>query len=74
VDTAVEAGRLGAFSYLEKPYDFDGLIEKLKEAYEARLKKKFQNDDSRMEELNKLSMGDPLSVLASLKRLDDDVK
>jgi DNA-binding NtrC family response regulator len=74
VDTAVEAGKLGAFTYLEKPYDFGNLVQKLKEAYEARLKKKFQDDPSRMEELQKLSMGDPLSVLAALRRLDDDVK
>ena len=74
VDTAMEAGKLGAFGYLEKPYNFENLVQKLKEAYEARLKKKFQDDDSRMDELQKLSMGDPLSVLAALKRLDDDVK
>ncbi len=74
VDTAMEAGKLGAFGYLEKPYNFENLVEKLKDAYVARLKKKLQDDDSRMDELQKLSMGDPLSVLAALKRLDDDVK
>lgn len=74
VDSAMEAGRLGAFGYLEKPYNFENLVKKIKEAYETRLKKKFQDDDERMEELRKLSMGDPIAALVALKRLDDDVK
>ena len=32
VDSAVECTKLGAFKYLEKPYDFDKLIEVLKDA------------------------------------------
>lgn len=74
VDSAMEAGRLGAFGYLEKPYNFENLVQKIKEAYETRLKKKFQDDDGRMEQLQKLSMGDPIAALVALKHLDDDVK
>lgn len=74
VDSAMEAGRLGAFGYLEKPYNFENLVQKIKEAYETRLKKKFQDDDERMEQLQKLSMGDPIAALVALKQLDDDVK
>jgi DNA-binding NtrC family response regulator len=44
VDSAVECTKLGAFKYLEKPYDFDKLVETLKEAYQARLQKKFESN------------------------------
>jgi DNA-binding NtrC family response regulator len=42
VDSAVECTKLGAFKYLEKPYDFDKLVGALKEAYQARMQKKFE--------------------------------
>ena len=74
IESAVEAGKLGAFGYLEKPYNFENLVEKLKAAYETRLRKKFEHDKKRMEQLDMLSMGDPLSALRSLVRIDDDVK
>jgi len=56
VDSAVEAGKLGAFGYLEKPYEFDNLVGMLKDAYTARLKKKFEHDKKRMEDIEFLSM------------------
>lgn len=75
VDSAVEAGKLGAFTYLEKPMDFDRLVDVLKDAYTARLKKKFEHDKKRMEDIDFLSMGaSPMSILTSLRRLDDDEK
>jgi DNA-binding NtrC family response regulator len=75
IDSAVEAGKLGAFGYLEKPYKFDNLLVSLKEAYEARLRKKFEHDRKRMEELDVLAMGaSPMGILKSLIRMDDDEK
>ena len=75
IDSAVEATKLGAFAYLEKPYDFEKLIETIKNAFEARLKKKFESDKKRMEELQTLSMGSsPIGILRSLIKLDDDRK
>ena len=75
VDSAAECTKLGAFGYLEKPCDFDKLIDVLKQAYTERLKKKFKHDKKRMEDIDFLSMGaSPLSILASLRRLDDDEK
>ena len=75
VDSAVEATKLGAFTYLEKPMDFDKLVDVLKDAYTARLKKKFESDKKRMEDIEFLSMGaSPMSILTSLRRLDDDEK
>ena len=75
VDAAVEATKLGAFGFLEKPYDFDKLVATLKDAYTARLKKKFEHDKKRMEDIEFLSMGtSPMSILTSLRRLDDEEK
>lgn len=75
VDSAVECTKLGAFKYLEKPYDFDKLVEALKEAYQARLQRKFERNEQRMEALQKLSMQQsPLGLLKALSKLDDDQK
>ena len=75
IDSAVEATKLGAYSYLEKPYDFQKLLEVLKQAYEARLRKKFEHDKKRMEELEMLSMGtSPMGILKSLVQMDDEEK
>ena len=57
INSAVEATKLGAFSFLEKPFDFEKLLEVLGEAYQARLTKKFEHDKKRMDELQMLSMG-----------------
>jgi DNA-binding NtrC family response regulator len=75
VDSAVECTKLGAFKYLEKPYDFDKLVEALKEAYQARLKKKFDSNRKRMEAIQKLSLQQsPLGLLKALAQLDDGEK
>jgi len=75
VDSAVECTKLGAFKYLEKPYDFENLVETIQEAYEARLKKKFEHNQKRMEEIQKLSISaSPLGLLRALARLDDEEK
>jgi two-component system NtrC family response regulator len=47
----------------------------LKDAYEARLRKKFEKDKKRMEELEMLSMGtSPMGILKSLLHMDDEEK
>ena len=75
VDSAVECTKLGAFKYLEKPYDYDKLVEALMEAYQARMKKKFERNQKRMDAIQKLSMHQsPLGLLHALARLDDDEK
>lgn len=75
VDSAVECTKLGAFKYLEKPYDFDKMVDALKEAYQARMKKKFERNQKRMDAIQKLSMHQsPLGLLKALARLDDDEK
>ena len=75
IDSAVEATKLGAFGYLEKPYNFEKLLEVLKKAYETRLRKKFEHDKKRMDEIEFLAMGSsPMGILRSLMRIDDDEK
>ena len=75
IESYKEATKLGAFSYLEKPFDMDQLLEELKNAYHTRLKKKFEHDKKRREELEVLAMGaSPLAILRSLMEMDDDEK
>jgi len=75
IDSAVECTKLGAFKYLEKPYDFENLVEVIKQAYEARLKKKFEHNQKRIEEIQRLSLREsPFGLLKALARLDNDEK
>ena len=75
IDSAVESTKLGAFKYLEKPYAFEKLVEAIKEAYEARLQRKFAHNIKRNQEIQKLSIGSsPLGILKKLASLDDEEK
>ena len=75
LDSAVECTRLGAFDYLPKPYELEKLLEKLQKAYEARLQKKFEADQERMEKISKATEGSSaLEILRELRRLDDEEK
>jgi len=66
---------LGAFKYLEKPYAFEKLVDSITEAYQARLKKKFEHNQKRIEEIQRLSLGSsPLGLLKALARLDNEEK
>jgi DNA-binding NtrC family response regulator len=75
VESAVECTKLGAFKILEKPCKFDILVDSIKDAYEARLKKKFKDDERRMEKLQELAFGQsPLGILREMSKIDDNVK
>jgi DNA-binding NtrC family response regulator len=75
MDSAVECTKLGAFSYLPKPYELEKLLDVLRQAYEARLAKKFEQDAARMEKLQKIASGQSaLGILRAMRDLDDDVK
>jgi len=54
ISSAVECTKLGAFSYLSKPYELEKLLEVLRDAYETRLKKKFAADQERLEEIRRI--------------------
>ena len=75
IDSAVECTKLGAFKFLEKPYGFENLVEVIKQAYEARLKKKFEHNQKRIEEIQRISLREsPFGLLKALARLDNDEK
>jgi DNA-binding NtrC family response regulator len=75
LESAVECTKLGAFGYLPKPYELDKLLETLKDAYETRMKKKFEQDYERMEKLMRIATGSsPLAILREMRELDDDEK
>ena len=75
LDSAVDCTKLGAYGYLPKPYEFDKLLDVLREAYQARLTKKFDADQTRMEKIAKIAMGQSaLGILRELRELDDDEK
>lgn len=72
LESAVELTKLGAFSYLPKPYELEKLIEVLKEAYQARLEKKFASDQAKMDQILAMAKGEsPLGILRKLRDLDD---
>ena len=74
-ESAAECTRLGAFGYLPKPYELDKLLEVLKNAYEERIKKKFESDAAKMGKLMKIATGSsPLGILNEMKKLDDEGK
>jgi DNA-binding NtrC family response regulator len=75
LDSAVECTKLGAFGYLPKPYEFEKLIEVLRDAYEQRLRHKYAHDQKRLDELGKIALGSSaLSILRRMRELDDERK
>ena len=75
LESAVECTKLGAFGYLPKPYELEKLLDTLKQAYQTRLKKKFEGDQARMEKIAQLATGSsPLAILRELQKLDDEEK
>ena len=75
IETAVNCTKLGAFKILEKPCEFDKLVEAIREAYELRLKKKFEHDQLRIKEIEALALGQsPLGILRGLAQMDKDEK
>jgi DNA-binding NtrC family response regulator len=75
MDSAVECTKLGAFAYLPKPYELEKLLEVLKSAYEARLKKKFGADQERMDKLARLAVGgSAVTILRAMREMDDAEK
>jgi DNA-binding NtrC family response regulator len=75
IDSAVESTKLGAFSYLSKPYELENLLEVLKDAYQTRMNKKFAGDQERVKKIMEFAkMSGPLGILRELRKLDDDEK
>lgn len=66
LDSAVECTKLGAFGSLPKPYEIDKLLDSLRKAYEARMTKKFDADQERLEKIMNAALGEsPLGIAPS---------
>jgi DNA-binding NtrC family response regulator len=80
VESAFTTSKQGAYDFMTKPYDFDELIIKIRQAYEKRLKKKFSNNKELFDKILNLSSGIPLGaessldLLEQLKKYDDHHK
>ena len=75
LESAVECTKLGAFGYLPKPYEFDKLLEILKDAFSKRMQKKFENDSERIQKLMEIATGSsPIGILREMKNLDNKEK
>ena len=75
LESAVQCTKMGAHSYLPKPYELDQLIKLLISAYRTRLQKKFENDMARIEKIQQIADGESaLVILRILRELDDDEK
>ena len=67
---AVECMKMGAFRYLPKPYELEKILEILRQAYAARLKKKYQSNPKLVEKLNDLESGpNALEALRAMREL-----
>jgi DNA-binding NtrC family response regulator len=75
LESAVECTKLGAYGYLPKPYELEQLIDLLKEAYQVRMQKKFEQDQKRMDMIRRIATGDSaLGIMRRLRELDDGEK
>jgi len=71
IDSAVKCTQNGAYSYLQKPCEFEQLLEELVNAYRKRMMNKMDLDRVRMDAVLGMALsGSPLSILRRLKELD----
>ena len=72
VDSAVECTRIGAHSYLQKPCEFDRLLEVLTGAYKTKVMNKLNVKEKKMNELLKMSAySSPMAILKKIRKLDE---
>ncbi len=71
IDSAAACTRSGAFSYLQKPCEFDRLLETLALAYKQRVMNKQQIEEKKMDAMLRIAMGlSPREILTRLKEID----
>ena len=69
IDSAVRCTKGGSYGYLQKPADMDMLLDVLREAYEKRLRKKFQLGEEKLRGMLGLALVE--SPMGKLLRLRD---
>ena len=70
LESSVACSKLGSHGYLQKPCETIELLQILKSAYKARVRKKMQLSDEKMDELTKDSEEDHLQILRILKKAE----
>lgn len=71
IDSALEATRSGAYSYLQKPCELEKLMEVIVEAYKKRVMNKQQIKEKRLNELLKISQTHSArEILSRLREID----
>ncbi len=71
IDSAAACTRAGAFSYLQKPCEFDRLLETLTQAFKQRVMNKKQIEEKKMDSMLRISMGlSPREILNKLREID----
>ena len=73
VDSAVECTKSGAYSYLQKPCEWERLLAVLAEAYKKQVMNKLDVKDKRMNELLGMSAySSPRAILQKSRELDQE--
>jgi len=73
VDSAVECTKNGAYSYLQKPCEWERLLSVLAEAYKKKVMSKLNIKETRMNELLKMSVySSPRAILEKIRGLDQE--
>jgi DNA-binding NtrC family response regulator len=71
IDSAAACTRSGAYAYLQKPCEFDQLLETLIQAFRKRVMNKQKIEDHKMNQLLKISMSStPKEILRRLREID----
>ncbi len=74
IDSAAACTRSGAYAYIQKPCEFDRLLEVLADAYKQKVMNKQKITNERMEELLKISMShSPREILTRLRSIDQQL-
>jgi DNA-binding NtrC family response regulator len=69
-EAAAECMKLGAFSYLPKPYELEKIMETLRQAYAARLKKEHYSNAGVMKRLGELErLPNPIEAVKAMSEL-----
>jgi DNA-binding NtrC family response regulator len=73
VDSAVECTKSGAYSYLQKPCEWERLLSVLTEAYKKKVMNKMDIKEKRMNELLDMSRySSPQAILERIRELDEE--
>jgi DNA-binding NtrC family response regulator len=71
IDSAAACTRSGAYAYLQKPCEFDQLLQVLADAYKRKVMNKEEIDEQRMNELLEISLSpSPREILTRLREMD----